>query len=152
MPFFGGSLRNSSASPSTRFMCLSNAMNLRKRRVAALLTKRRSKASRRELTAEVQPAAARPYCASFHKKMLDVTHGKLGIHSSDNYTAPSPLARMPAPAHDLPTVRQSDPHACTEHQQQGRANHQRPADPSITTVPSGSLQARIMTIDCRLRS
>ncbi len=28
-PFLGGSLRYSSASPNTRFMCLSNAMNLR---------------------------------------------------------------------------------------------------------------------------
>lgn len=29
LPFFGGSFLNSSASPSTRFMCLSYAMNLR---------------------------------------------------------------------------------------------------------------------------
>ena len=29
LPFLGGSFLNSSASPSTRFMCLSKAMNLR---------------------------------------------------------------------------------------------------------------------------
>lgn len=32
LPFLGGSFRNSSASPSTKFMCRSNAMNLRAQR------------------------------------------------------------------------------------------------------------------------